>query len=184
MSRPLSPAELDPAWVDSLSTQRYEASRPIEGVRLIELRELVDDGGTFIEVARLDAMGRLEALPEVGVRQVNFSTMMPGAIKAWHLHYNQEDVWYIPAQSRILVGLRDLRAGSPTCGQSMRFVLGAGRSRLLLIPRGVAHGAANPYPEVALMFYFVNQQFSLTEPDERRLPWDAFGADFWEMVRG
>jgi dTDP-4-dehydrorhamnose 3,5-epimerase-like enzyme len=66
----------------------------------------------------------------------------------------------------------------------MRFVMGAGRSRLLLIPRGVAHGAANPWTEVAPMFYFVNQQFSLSEPDERRLPWDAFGADFWEMVRG
>lgn len=184
MSTALRPDELDPACLSLLSTQSYAPSRPIEGVRLIDLRELVDDGGTFIEVARLDAQGRLEALPEVGVRQVNFSTMMPGTIKAWHLHFNQEDVWYIPAQSRVLVGLRDLRAASPTCGATMRFVMGAGRSRLLLIPRGVAHGAANPWTEVAPMFYFVNQQFSLSEPDERRLPWDAFGADFWEMVRG
>ena len=35
-----------------------------------------------------------------------------------------------------------------------------------------------------LLMYFVNQQFSVETPDERRLPWDACGADFWSIQPG
>ena len=66
----------------------------------------------------------------------------------------------------------------------MRFVLGAGRARLLYIPRGVGHGCANLGTEPATVLYYVNQQFDLQDPDERRLPWDIAGADFWRMTPG
>ena len=68
----------------------------------------------------------------------------------------------------------------------MRLVLGAGASRLLRIPPGVAHGLRNLATVPGRIIYFTDVQFS-PEPsvcDEGRLPWDYAGADVWEMARG
>ena len=88
-------------------------------------------------------------------------------MKAWHLHYNQEDVWFIPPDSKLVVGLVDCRKGSPTVHDTMRFVLGGGRARLLLIPRGVAHGVANMTSKVGRIIYYTNQHYN--PKDEYRL---------------
>ena len=139
----LSTEDIASDWRDAVSVQDYSGADGIEGVRFVELRELVDDGGSFLEVARLDEAGQLLGVEDFQVRQVNFSTLLPGAVKAWHVHFNQEDVWFIPPISRLLVGLKDIREDSATKGNDLRFVLGPARSRLLVIPRGVAHGCAN-----------------------------------------
>ena len=79
-----------------------------------------------------------------------------------------------------------MRAGSPTEGVSQRLTLGAGASRLVRIPPGVAHGVRNLGTATARLIYFVDQHFT-TEPatcDEGRLPWDYLGADVWEITRG
>ena len=182
--KPLSPTDFAPDYARKITTQEYSKRAPIEGIRVIDLRLMVDDGGSFTEMARLNDAGCLEALPEFAVRQCSFSTVLPGAVKAFHVHYNQEDVWFVPPSDRLLVGLLDARAASPTCNQTMRLVLGAGRAQLLLIPRGVAHGCANLWPQPSSVFYFVNQQFNLDDPDERRLPHDIVGADFWTITPG
>jgi dTDP-4-dehydrorhamnose 3,5-epimerase len=116
------------------------------------------------------------------VKQVNYSVLQPGTIKAWHLHKHQEDAWFVPPSGRLLVGLLDARQGQG--GASMRFVLGDGKAQLLLIPRGVAHGVANPFQAPQPMLYLVNQQFSAERPDEHRLPWDLLGKDFWAIQPG
>ncbi|WP_395142406.1 dTDP-4-dehydrorhamnose 3,5-epimerase family protein [Armatimonas sp.] len=157
---------------------------PIEGVRVLPLNLMTDDGGSFAELIRLDENGHLLAIPEFQVRQSSYSLVLPGAIKAFHLHYNQEDVWFIPPTDRLLVGLLDCRKDSPTSGTSTRIILGGGRAQLLYIPRGVAHGGANIGTQNATILYFVNQHFNLDDPDERRLPWDILGSDFWQMTPG
>lgn len=174
--------ELAPEYAKQLSTQAYAAKARLEGVQLVELKRHVDDGGEFQELARLGPGAELQGLPGFAVRQVNYSLLQPGTIKAWHLHKAQDDVWFVPPNARLLVGLLDARAGKH--GASMRFVLGDGRAQLLLIPRGVAHGVANPYPAPMPMLYFVNQLFDATHPDEHRLPWDHLGKDFWSIHHG
>ena len=154
----------------SVSTQSYGAATPIEGVRLIDLRLFSDEGGDFSELARFDASGVLEAVEGFQPGEISYSLVMPGAIKAWHLHLRQDDLWFVPPSDRLLVGLVDLRHASPTFEASMRFVLGAGRSRgLLLIPRGVAHGTANRSGRQATLVYFTSRQFDPASPDEHRL---------------
>jgi dTDP-4-dehydrorhamnose 3,5-epimerase-like enzyme len=180
----LSPADLGPEFAARVSTQEYTKKTPIEGVQVIDLRLLIDDGGSFAEIVRFDEEGRLLAVPEFQVRQSSYSLVLPGAIKAFHLHYNQEDVWFVPPGDRLLVGLVDARADSPTAGASMRLVLGAGRAQILYIPRGVAHGCANIGAAPATILYYVNQHFNINDPDERRLPWDLLGAEFWQMTPG
>lgn len=184
MLKPLTKEAIGQDFHDGLSVQDYSKKPTIEGVQLINLNLFVDDGGCLAEIIRLDEKGCLQVLPEFKVRQSTFSQMLPGVTKAFHLHYNQEDVWFIMPTDRLLIGLFDARKDSPTYNASMRFVLGAGRAQILYIPRGVAHGLCNPYDRPAHMIYFVNQQFDPNDPDEHRLPWDCLGADFWELRKG
>ncbi len=180
----LTPADFGPDFQDKLTTQGYGGGTRIEGVRLLDLRLMSDDGGTFAELVRLDEGGNLEAIPDFKVRQSSYSLLLPGAVKAFHLHFNQEDVWFVPPTDRLLVGLVDARLASPTYNQAMRLVMGGGKAQLLYIPRGVGHGGANIWGDPATVIYYVNQRFDLSDPDERRLPWDIVGTDFWQMTPG
>jgi len=183
-SNQLNASGISPEFRDKVTTQEYVKRPTIEGVRLIDLRQLTDDGGSFLEVARFDERGYLEALPDFQVRQSSYSLVLPGAIKAFHLHYRQDDVWFVPPTDRLLAGLVDVRAESPSSGVSLRIALGGGKSQLLFIPRGVAHGVANIGQVPSTIFYFVNQQFNASDPDERRLPFDTLGDRFWEIQPG
>lgn len=170
---------------NQLKKQSYGLKQKILGVEIVELKEFVDDSGSFVEIVRLEK-GLLKAFPKFEIKQINFSSVLPSAVKATHIHKNQEDVWFVLPRSRILVGLQDLREKSKTNNVKMRFVLGAGKAQLLLIPRGVAHGLVNLSNEPANMVYFVNQYFSADKKDcdEYRLTPDFFGENFWEMSRG
>jgi dTDP-4-dehydrorhamnose 3,5-epimerase len=169
----------------AFSLQAYEPAPVIEGVTLTALARHADDGGSLTELARL-ADGRAEGLDGFTVRQVNYSELAPGTIKAFHLHVRQTDVWYVPPGDRMLVVLLDVRQGSPTEGARRRLVLGDGASRLLRIPPGVAHGVRNIGTAPGRIIYFTDLHFS-AEPsscDEGRLPWDFAGAEVWEVARG
>lgn len=179
------PLSLDPELTPRLSVQRYGAEARIEGVEVRDLVRHVDDGGSLVELARLDG-GALKTRPGFRVRQVNYSILEPGTIKAFHLHLRQSELWFAAPGARLLVGLLDARRDSPTRRAVMRFVLGDGRSALLHIPAGVAHGVSNPGERPAALVYLADQEFD-PDPercDERRLPWDTLGADFWERQRG
>jgi dTDP-4-dehydrorhamnose 3,5-epimerase len=165
--------------------QGYGPAPAIEGVTLLPLARHADDGGSLTELIRLTD-GRAEGLPGFTIRQVNFSEVAPGAIKAFHLHVRQTDVWYVPPGDRMLIVLLDVRQGSPTEGTRMRLVLGDGGSRLLRIPPGVAHGVRNLGVAPGRVVYFTDLHFA-AEPsscDEGRLPWDFAGAEVWEVIRG
>ena len=165
--------------------QDYSPKQPIEGVEIVELRRFNDDGGAMTELGRFDG-GLHKQLPGFEARQMNYSVLEPLAIKAFHLHKRQTDVWYVPPSDKILLVLADVREGSPTEGQVMRFPLGDGNSRLVRIPPGVAHGCKNlRTAQPSAIIYFVDVQFSIDEQcDEGRLPWDHFGAELWEVERG
>lgn len=183
----LNPLNLDAIgrhYHNELSVQDYTKKQPIDGVQIITLNLISDDGGALAEIARFDDQGRSQLFPEFNIKQATFSQILPGVIKAFHLHFNQEDLWFVMPYDRLLVGLLDARKDSPTYQQIMRFVMGAGRAQLLYLPRGVAHGMANPWSNTANMVYFVNQCFNLEKPDEFRLPWNALGDDFWQIRKG
>lgn len=167
------------------SVQQYGPATPIEGVEVVQLRRFNDDGGSMTELGRFTG-GEHADLPGFEARQVNYSLVEPGAVKAFHLHRRQTDVWFVPPESKLLVVLGDVREGSPTEGNVRRLVLGDGNSRLVRIPPGVAHGCANISARPAQIIYFVDVHFD-PDParcDEGRLPWDYFGADVWDVVKG
>jgi dTDP-4-dehydrorhamnose 3,5-epimerase len=176
--------EFSPEAKRAFKLQSYLPARAIEGVQIVDLTRHHDDGGSMTELARLTD-GRPGGLGDFTVRQINYSEVAPGAIKAFHLHARQTDVWYVPPSDRMLLVLLDARTGSPTEGARMRLVLGDGTSRLVRVPPGVAHGVRNLGVAPGRIVYFVDVQFT-PEPaacDEGRLPWDFLGADVWDMTR-
>jgi dTDP-4-dehydrorhamnose 3,5-epimerase len=169
----------------AFALQDYSSQAPIGGVEIVELKRFVDDGGTLVELGRLTA-GAHAALPGFEVKQVNFSEIDPGVIKAFHLHRRQTDVWFVPPGDRMLLVLLDARADSPTENAVRRLILGDGASRLVRIPPGVAHGVRNLATTRGRIIYLVDTHFS-PDPDnsdEGRLPWDFAGVDVWEPTRG
>lgn len=166
-----------------ITKQDYGAKTAIEGVKIAEVPVFSDEGGALSEIAHLDPAAQSVEFSGFQLKQVNWTYMTPGTIKAGHVHLNQEDIWVVPPTDRMLVGLLDLRKSSKTYLQKMRIVLGAGKARLLYIPRGVAHGAANLWNRDMMMLYFVNQRFTVDpkDNDEHRIPASAWGKDFWTI---
>lgn len=163
--------------------QDYSKKKVIEGVKIVEVKKFIGEDGTFEELTRINEQGSLEGLPDFKIRQINRSKLLPGMVKAWHLHFKQEDVWYVPAEDQMILGLWDLRNDSDTKDLKMRVVMGEGSAKLVLVPRGVAHGVVNVAKGPGTILYFVNEQFNPADPDEKRLKWDAAGADFWDVKK-
>jgi dTDP-4-dehydrorhamnose 3,5-epimerase len=128
-------------------------------VALADLPVFSDEGGDFCEVTRLSPDGTLTLSPGYRPAQISYSLMELGQIKAFHLRCNQDDLWFVPPAHRLLVGRLDVRHGPLTYRSHLRLVLGAGKGRLLFIPRGVAHGVANLTTSHASIIYFTNTAF-------------------------
>ena len=154
--------------------QDYASRPPIDGVQIVELKRFNDDGGAITELGRLTA-GMHGQLPGFEVKQVNYSEMEPGAIKAFHMHHRQTDVWYVPPCDKLLLVLHDCRAGSASEGRTMRFVLGDGKDRLVRIPPGVAHGYKVIQGPMHL-FYITSNVYN--PADEGRIPHDDPGIGY------
>ncbi len=177
--------EINKKAQDSFSYQDYAGGPGIDGVEIVDLVRFNDDGGAITELGRLTA-GIHGQLAGFECKQINYSEVTPGAIKAYHMHQRQTDVWYVPPNDRFLLVLHDARTGSPTEGTTMRFILGDGNNRLVRIPPGVAHGTKNLGADTGRIIYMVDVHFSSEagKCDEGRLPWDFLGEGIWEVTKG
>jgi dTDP-4-dehydrorhamnose 3,5-epimerase len=176
--------KLSPEIESIYKLQSYGAEGDIEGVAVIPLRRFHDQGGAMTELLRLREAPP-QGLDGFEAVQINYSTLHPGAIKAFHVHREQTDIWFVPPEDRLLLVLVDVRDGSPTAGRRKKLLLGDGNSALVRIPPGVAHGCRNVGLVTARVIYMTDRVFS-PEPDlcdEGRLPWDFAGADIWDPPR-
>lgn len=165
-----------------MKLQDYSKKLNIDGVEFIDLKLFPDEGGDFTELGRIQKSGSLNYFDDFKVKQINYSVMQPNTVKAFHFHEKQDDVWFVPPSSRLLVGLKDLRSGSPTRYLVMRFVMGGHKNQLLRIPKGVMHGCANLYPKPSTLIYFVDKHFD--PKDEFRLDPNLLGRSFWSIKKG
>lgn len=183
MNKPLTLSDIDEKFRTRVYTQDYSPKQFIDGVQVIQLKHAVGEEGDFSELMRLNERGESELFPGFHLTQINYSTQFPGSVKAWHMHLRQDEIWYVPEEAHLVAGLWDLRKDSKTRGMTNKIALGGSSHRMLYIPRGVAHGAANFSKKLGIILYFVTEHFNKEKPDEHRIPWDAFGAEFWKPER-
>jgi dTDP-4-dehydrorhamnose 3,5-epimerase len=137
----------------------------IEGVKTKALTTHCDDRGYFREIVRDDD----NMLARLG--QMSASRTYPGVIKAFHWHRKQDDLWYV-GSGNVRVVLHDLRADSPTRGETLVLYAGDDNPLAILIPPGVAHGYQVLGNTPALLVYATSEPYDPAEPDEERLPFD------------
>ena len=137
----------------------------IAGVLLVRLVGHGDERGRFMETFRQEWLGD-DAPPMV---QGNRSDSARGTLRGLHYHLHQADYWYVPTGT-ILVALHDLRASSPSRGQSLAFEIGPGVDNEIgvYIPPGVAHGFQAVTD--ATLTYLVDNYYDPN--DENGLAWD------------
>jgi dTDP-4-dehydrorhamnose 3,5-epimerase-like enzyme len=170
-----------------MKLQNYEKPKVIQDVRIVDLTQYFDDGGSFCEVTRLwgdvgREQSRLLSGDGSGLAfedlQINYSKVLKGVVKAFHVHKIQTDAWLV--LDRAIVCLHDTRDDSFTTGVTMRLAAGV-KPQLIVIPPGVVHGISACYGDVN-MIYMVDRHFN--PQDEFRLPWDFLGKDIWEPQNG
>lgn len=105
----------------------------IDGVRLASLTTHRDERGGFCELFREEW--------RTGVTPVQWNVVdsQPGVLRGVHVHVRHADYLTVAA-GRASIGLRDLRAGSPSEGQSAVVELDGAAREAISIPVGVAHG--------------------------------------------
>ena len=182
MSKSLLSSDLDQSVRDKVRTQAYEKSQTINDIKIIDLKINIEEDGNFSELIRF-TNGFVDGIPGYKIAQLNRTQVNPNVVKAWHFHLKQDMLWYVSFSQSLFVGLWDIRKKSSTCGVMDRVVLGAGGSQLLFIPRGIAHGSANFSQAPTDLYYFTNQKFNISNRDEKRLPWDIKGKEFWSPQR-
>lgn len=143
----------------------------IQGVQFKELVTHTDERGFFREVIRVT-----DDFFKEGFGQWSHSLMFPGVAKAWHIHPNQIDWWYVPIGT-LKVALNDRRPGSPTYGEAMEFFLGENAAaRVVKIPPGVAHGC-KAIGGTTHLFYITSLTYNPAEegrlaPDDPAIGYD------------
>jgi len=127
----------------------------------VERGERIETPGFLMEVLRSDE----GLISRFG--QTTFTVAYKNTIKAFHLHKRQDDLWFF-ATGKAKIVLCDLRKKSPTYRKIQVIFAGKDDYKLILIPRGVAHGYQVLSEEPVLLFYHTTKPYNPKKPDEQR----------------
>jgi dTDP-4-dehydrorhamnose 3,5-epimerase len=135
----------------------------IEGVTLVPLTTHPDLRGSFTEDYRREWIpGSREMV------QGNISISRANVLRGLHFHRRQADWWNFYTGAAV-VGLYDLRSGSPTEGKGLAVRIDTAEGlKGLYIPAGVAHGF---YAETDVMLHYMVDNY-FTGDDEFGITWD------------
>ena len=156
----------------------------IEDVKIKELKvyndthvngeEVIKTPGILMEVLR-DSEGLLEKFG-----QTTFTITYKGTIKAFHWHKRQDDLWFMPTGKAIVV-LYDLREDSSTFGETEVIEAGKDNYKLIVIPKGVAHGYKVLSDEPVMLFYHTTEEYNPDNLDEEKIPYNDKNINFdWD----
>ncbi len=145
--------------------------RMIDGVTLTEARPVITGYGYLVEMFR----GEWSAANRVD--QIFMSSLVPGAVSAWHAHALTTDRFFVVAGFARIV-LYDHREDSPTRGVINELRLGSVRPGLLVVPPRVWHGVQCIGPESAIVVNAVDRAYEYDAPDHWRIPPDSGAIPF------
>jgi dTDP-4-dehydrorhamnose 3,5-epimerase/CDP-3, 6-dideoxy-D-glycero-D-glycero-4-hexulose-5-epimerase len=147
---------------------------PLPGVSVIELKRFDDLRGSFVKTfsgSVFEAAG-----VEIDMREEFYSVSAKNVLRGMHFQVPPEDhmkVVYCPVGA-VLDVLLDLRAGA-TYGQAVGVSLDAREPKLLVIPRGIAHGFLS-LTDNSVMVYKTSTEHSPVH--DMGVRWDTFGFEW------
>lgn len=148
----------------------------IEGLQVSPLRRIPDERGAVLHMLRNDS----DSFERFG--ELYFSTVYPGAIKAWHLHKEMTLNYAVPVGMVKLVCYDD-RDSSPTRGNLVELHIGELNYVLVTIPPLVWNGFKGEGTSTALIANCATVPHS---PDEI-IRLDPFSTDIpydWSLRHG
>lgn len=110
----------------------------IHDVAVRDLRKFDDSRGWLSELFRSD-----ELAAEFFPTMVYTSSTKPGVTRGPHEHVDQADFFCFLGPSNFKLRMWDNRPNSPTHGNMMTLIVGAGNPKSVLIPKGVVHAYRN-----------------------------------------
>jgi len=148
----------------------------IDGVVVKPLRRIADERGFIMHMLRKDDPD----FEEFG--EIYFSTIYPGAIKAWHLH-KEMTLNYAVIVGMIKLVLYDDRDNSPTKGELQEIYIGRENYQLVKVPPLVWNGFKGYGDEMAIV---ANCATLAHDPDEivRMVPFDTSIPYSWDLKHG
>jgi dTDP-4-dehydrorhamnose 3,5-epimerase len=148
----------------------------IDGVIIKPLRRIPDERGYIMHMLRSND----PEFEQFG--EIYFSTIYPGAIKAWHLH-KEMTLNYSVVSGMIKLVLYDSREDSPTKGELQEIFLGHENYQLVKIPPFIWNGFKGVGTDMAIL---ANCATLPHDPDEivRMSPFDESIPYNWELKHG
>jgi len=135
----------------------------IEGVKIKELKIILDERGWLMEILRNDDL----LFKKFG--QVYLTTAYPGVVKAWHMHKKQTDN-FTCIYGMMKVVLYDSRENSPTYKEINEFFIGENNPVLISVPPLIYHGFKALGTRIAYFLSIPTEAYQPENPDEYRLP--------------
>jgi dTDP-4-dehydrorhamnose 3,5-epimerase len=136
----------------------------IDGVRIVDVKNVVIRGGTLTEIYREEWFG--DTMP---VRHLTHVTSLPGYASQWHCHHVQADIVF-PIRGYFRIGLYDARTNSPTRGKSIVSTFHIQRPRYVYVPPGVWHALRNVGPDEGAYLVLNDTEYNYENPDDWTLP--------------
>jgi dTDP-4-dehydrorhamnose 3,5-epimerase len=135
----------------------------IDGVRIIELGNVLTRSGWMTEVFRRDWDGGL-----ISPSQVNWVELSSHGVTDWHRHTQQTD-HLVGVGGVVKLALWDGREGSPTLDRTDVIRFGAMRPVMVVVPPGVWHALRNESGQPAGYLNFTDRLYDYNNPDNWRL---------------
>jgi dTDP-4-dehydrorhamnose 3,5-epimerase len=162
----------------TVSADWQPPQRLLEGVKLVEVRNVIKGRGLLTEVFRSD--WRVDG---AAVDQVFQVVLGAGEVSAWHVHRSALDRLFVN-YGAVRVVLYDVRRGSATFRALNEFRLGLERPALVVVPPGVWHGVQNMRDEPAAVLNLVDRAYDYADPDHWRLPASSHRIPYRFLTRG
>lgn len=167
--RPVPPVLDVDAELDAQSVTP-EGERLMQQIAGVELRPAVthsDERGSICEIFS-PAWG----FTDEPLCYVYESTIRPGVVKGWVVHYEQDDRLFF-SQGSVKIVLYDARRDSPTHGLINELFFEAHNRGLLRVPAGVVHAVQNIGWTDAQFINLPTRPYRHEAPDKARLPLDT-----------
>jgi len=148
---------------------------PIKGLRILEPVVLNDNRGSFTKIFNMDFFR--DNLIDFEIKESFFNVSNKDVIRGMHFQlppFEHDKVVYVP-KGKVLDVVLDLRKGSSTYGKYYSMELSSLNSKVLIIPKGLAHGFKSLEDNTCVV-YLQSSCYNIS--CDKAIKYDSFGFDW------